>query len=449
MLNRQKSNNKDKDIRSRIKHENVNLGAGTEMGGQPAGQGLHSNVFNNNIPYRQNAPLPGHNPTPSVVSNHSYVSSGPMRMTYNVNPSQDFVHQSHPLGAGPSFVSLSPSDSISNFEGRPGGITTRMPEQLYEPSAGSTASFAQGLAEPSTPLRPIRSVRRPQQQLPQQQQQGPPALPSATRSGFQPALEPIQSGERSASPAGRNLLARKAAPASLSDPASEPVKPINRHARSARLMAQVVNQQDGRATPNSINSEDDSALGHAESVEDGAQYATKTSRSYDSQQAPNSYDSQMTVSPPLGSLSRSEEPAALSSVLNALTQAGRKKGQARILRGTTAEEESKRRKSERKVEQARKKEARPLENYIDRQDERPFREICAVLRKVQEEWGFVVEDDFSSVALALSLLDDSSLGANRQDFVEVKELIERSLQGTVDGESILPMRGEQVADIAA
>jgi exocyst complex component 4 len=199
-------------------------------------------------------------------------------------------------------------------------------------------------------------------------------------------------------------------------------------------MAQVVHQQDGRDTPNSIQSEDDSGLGHAEEAERGPgedQYATRMAKS--------SYDSQMTVSPPLGSLSRSEEPAALGSVLNALTQAGRKKGQARMLRGTTADEESKRRKSERKVEMARKKEARPLEHYIDRQDERPFREICAVLRKVQEEWGFVVEDDFNSVALALSLLDDSSLGANKREFLEIKEVIEKALQGTVDGENPLDL----------
>jgi hypothetical protein len=113
MLNRQKSS-KDKDIRSRIKHENVNLGAGTEMGGQPAGQGLHSNTFANHMTFRQNA-ASNHYTSPSVVSNQSYNGApGPLRAMQNINQGQDFYHQSHPLGAGPSFVSLSPSDSIRN-----------------------------------------------------------------------------------------------------------------------------------------------------------------------------------------------------------------------------------------------------------------------------------------------------------------------------------------------
>lgn len=404
MLNRQKT---AKDIRSRIKHENANLGAGTEMGGQPAGQGLHSNAFTNHTPFRQYASS-GHHPTASTVSTHSLGAPVPMRIAHNANnASQDFYHQAHPLGAGPSFVSLSPSDSISNFEGRPGGTMTGAAGQLFEPSAGSTASFAQGLNDPNTPLRPARSVRRPQQ-----------APPPAGRSVYQPSMR-SPTEERDSSPLGRDLLSRKAGPSNevISEGGT---RPVNRHARSARLMAQVINEQDGRATPNSIQSEDDSAFDHHEEGEGKAEPPGK------------SYDSQMTISPPLGSLTRSEEPAALGSVLSALTQAGRKKGQARMLRGTTAEEESKRRKSERKVEMARKKESRPLEFYIDRNDEKAFREICAVLRKVQEEWGFVVEDDFNSVALALSLLDDSSLGSSKREFVEVKELIESALQGTVD-----------------
>lgn len=44
----------------------------------------------------------------------------------------------------------------------------------------------------------------------------------------------------------------------------------------------------------------------------------------------------------------------------------------------------------------------------------------------------VADDDFNSVSLALSLLDDSSLGNSRQTFEDMKNDIEQSLQGTVD-----------------
>lgn len=400
-MNRQKST---KDIRSRIKHENVNLGGGTEMGGVPNNQGLHSNTFA--PPFRQQQGV-GHHVSASTASNHSVgapMAIGPFRS--GSGDTGLVHHQPHPLGAGPSFVSLSPSDSISNFEGRPGGAFAGMAGQLFEPSAGSTASFAQAQPEAATPLRPARSGRRPQQL--QHSEYPADVLPS----GSSPAS------------AGRNLLNSESRPRGLSDASEMHIDgngPVDRHARSAKLMAQVANPHDGRATPNSIDMEDEMA-GDQGGYE--AQYASA-----------RAHDAQSTTSPPLGSLSRGEEPAALGSVLTALTKAGRKKGQARMLRGTTAEEESRRRKSERKVETARAKESRPLEHYIDRKDEVPFREIFAVLRKVQEEWGFVVEDDFNSVALALSLLDDSSLGASKHDFEEVKNLIERALQGTVDGAS--------------
>ncbi|UZJ53559.1 hypothetical protein CBS101457_002879 [Exobasidium rhododendri] len=442
MLNRAKST---KDIRSRIKHENVNLGAGAEMGGVPNNRGLHDNAFVVQSSGKQAPVTTGaHRATPSVISNHStnnpllQMGGIPRSSSGDVLHNQQFFqqqqqqqqqqnqqqhsyyqggdprHQPHPLGAGPSFVSLSPSDSVSNFEGRPGGMMTSMAGQLFEPSAGSTASFAQALNDPSQPLRPARSGRRPQQQSYSQE-----------RDAY-PQQEGSQSSDPSMSSAGRNLLntssRRQGQSASTKDYTVEKAGPVDRHGRSARLMAQVVKQDDGRATPNSLQSEDESGLGHTREEMHEPQYAS----------AAKSYDSQITISPPLGSLSRQEEPAALSSVLNALTQAGRKKGQARIMRGTTAEEESKRRKSERKVEMARSKDSKPLEHYIDRQDERSFREICAVLRKVQEEWGFVVEDDFNSVALALSLLDGSSIGASKMEFEEIKELIERALQGTVD-----------------
>jgi hypothetical protein len=47
---------------------------------------------------------------------------------------------------------------------------------------------------------------------------------------------------------------------------------------------------------------------------------------------------------------------------------------------------------------------------------------------------------FNAVSLALSLLDESSLGSNRREFEEMKHHIESSLQGTVDGTSSSAIR---------
>ena len=135
---------------------------------------------------------------------------------------------------------------------------------------------------------------------------------------------------------------------------------------------------------------------------------------------------------PLGSLTESNQPAALDSVLSALTTAGRKRQAARIMRGTSAEEESHRRRNEKKISETSQQLRKPLSSYVDRSDPRAFQSINAVLRKVEAEWPFVANDHFNSVALALSMLDDSSLGASRFEFDQVKQLIETALQGTVD-----------------
>lgn len=135
---------------------------------------------------------------------------------------------------------------------------------------------------------------------------------------------------------------------------------------------------------------------------------------------------------PLGSLTEDNQPAALDSVLSALTSAGRKRQAARIMRGTTAEEESRRRRNEKEISQTSRQQRKPLSSYVDASDPRAFQSINAVLRKVQVEWPFVANDQFNSVALALSMLDESSLGASRFEFDQVKQMIETALQGTVD-----------------
>ncbi|PWN44869.1 hypothetical protein IE81DRAFT_320842 [Ceraceosorus guamensis] len=442
-----KKSTRGPDLRSRIQHSNTALGGGTETGAMPNMPRLAAGTMGAQMMPAGSGGLglPGANggrmaynaqgTQPTSASSQGLPQSGSSQ-GYLKTMTASSSASGQNLGAGPSFVSLTPSDSISNYEGRAGhGAAAMLASSsygpladVYEPSGGSTASFAQGQyghsnqyhahaapgggvetslippvahQEPSShPARPARSVRRPQGQ----QQNGATAAPSA-RPGVEPAA--------SSTGPGRNLLDRTRTSAARPQAGGA----SDRHATSARLMAQV-NGQNGRETPSSVGDEDEEDPyggmddGHA--------------------RGPSSPPLSADVSPTVGQLSGRSEPAALGSVLSALSAAGRKQGAQRILRGTTAEEESKRRRAERKVEEARSRESKPIEHYIDRRDERALRGINGVLRKVKAEWGFVAEDDFSPVALALSLLDDSSLGASRHDFEMIKDGIEQSLQGTVD-----------------
>lgn len=322
-----------KDLRSRITHENTSLGGGTDGSISSA---AYSRGGANPMGGYGNAPG-----VPSLLSGMPRSTSGNdmggLLQPGFAGEARGAAGGGAPnLGAGPSFVSLSPSDSVSNYEGRMGGQPAF--GAMYDgPSGGSTASFAQtqsNLPAPASPdaaqpMRPARSVRRPQGASP-----GRPA----TRE----RAAPIPGAAAPA--AGRNLLAATRAGGGN-----------DRHATSARLMAQV-NENGGRATPASEGEEEDIYGG------------------MDAEPTPASPPGSST-SPMLGSLSRQAEPAALGSVLSALSAAARKQGAQRILKGTTAEEESKRRKTERKVEEARRRESKPLESYVDRRDERAFRGI--------------------------------------------------------------------------
>ena len=401
-----------KDIRSRIKHENTNLGSGTEAG----------------------APRPFNMPdnfNPAIVP--------PSRL------------QQPNVGAGPSFVSLAPSDSVSNFEGRAGH--GHQPEMMssypsHRPSSPtnlSTASFALATdaspnipPAPGSPLRPARSVRRPQQA---------PAVDRLERSktSIRPSLKipPIPAGaplDSSSVPSpispsragpGRDLLAASRSQQQLQQQQQQHSSPpSNRHTRSAQLMAQVA--QSGRDTPISSADEEDDIYGGISPVDEPQSRRSQRVSFLGQQNQPAQHQKQAQPTVGLGSLTQSDEPAALSSVLSALSAAGRKHQAARIMRGTTAEEETRRRKTERKISEVQTNRRRPVEEYVKSSDERAFREINAVLRKVRAEWPFVADDDFNSVALALSMLDQSSLGSSRYEFQEMKQLIERGLQGTVD-----------------
>ena len=254
-----------KDLRSKIKHENSNLGSGTA-----------TSTFGS---ARQQVPHVGesfgHHPGSSSIGGGV---SG-VAATLNASQAPSGYNSSAPgfggLGSGPSYVSLAPSDSISNYEGKQGhGYPSsvshptgsydntaaygqsqqhqRQQQAMYGRSASptnqSTASFAldpafstaggnaasmahhrapsrQDASEPTphSPLRPARSVRRPTQApelqkglsamsipstaqdrsrvAPQRPQLQIPPVASASRGGVASPSSPAKS------PPGRDLLA--------------------------------------------------------------------------------------------------------------------------------------------------------------------------------------------------------------------------------------------------
>ncbi|SPO25928.1 related to SEC8 - protein transport protein [Ustilago trichophora] len=499
-----------KDLRSKIKHENANLGSGTANSSFSSAR--------HQIPHVGEAF--GYHPGSASLGSGG-TGSGPgaslAPSAYN-HPGSGAGAGASGLGAGPSFVSLAPSDSISNYEGRQGhgysapvshqqggnqvGASYGQSQQHQQQQQGgvygrsssptnqSTASFAldPGYSMPASnaatamshsrtpsrldandptlhsPLRPARSVRRPTQapelqkglaamsitSTTQDRARGPPQRP-------QLQIPPIGSTSRPAagspsSPArsgpGRDLLAasRSQAASHARDPSAQSTgaaslsphatPPSDRHMRSAQLMAQVARSGTPSSQPDSEDHED--LYGGLSPVDapseghDAALYSNQPSSNRLSVpgQRPQR-DPRRRSGAPLGSLTESSQPAALDSVLSALTSAGRKRQAARIMRGTTAEEESRRRRNEKKISETSQV-RKPITSYIDRSDPRAFQSINAVLRKVEAEWPFVANDHFNSVALALSMLDESSLGASRFEFDQVKQLIETALQGTVD-----------------
>ncbi|CAG8500956.1 8518_t:CDS:10 [Ambispora leptoticha] len=57
-----------------------------------------------------------------------------------------------------------------------------------------------------------------------------------------------------------------------------------------------------------------------------------------------------------------------------------------------------------------------------------FREMEAAMQQINQQWEFMMSDDFNSVQLALSLLDDSSLGRGH-DITEFRRAMENYYQG--------------------
>ncbi|KAJ1033074.1 hypothetical protein NDA16_000353 [Ustilago loliicola] len=430
-----------KDIRSKIKHENTSLGAGTAASSFSSAR--------HQVPHVGEAF--GQHPGSVSIGGIAGASGG----------------------ADPSSSSLTPSDSNPNYDGRQahahqpqGGYNNvasyGQPQQQQQAhqTNNSNASFARdpnySMAAPhipptaplqhsrtpsrqevtadiapNSPLRPARSMRRPQQAPELQSQRGLSSMQTTStaqdRSRVAPQrpqlqIPPVGSASRGApspsSPArngpGRDLLAasrsghaRNPSAQSVGGPSSlqpQSTPPSDRHTRTAQLMAEVARS----GTPSSqADSEDhDDLYGALSSVDapseghDNGLYSNHpnpTDRLSVPGQRPQR-DPRRLSSAPLGSLTQPDEPAALDSVLSALTSAGRKRQAARIMRGTTAEEESRRRRNEKKISETSTQIREPITSYIDPNDPRAFQSINAVLRKVEAEWPFVANDEFNSCA---------------------------------------------------
>lgn len=76
--------------------------------------------------------------------------------------------------------------------------------------------------------------------------------------------------------------------------------------------------------------------------------------------------------------------------------------------------------------------SRSVRAYVDASDEERFRLLHAVLRKLTNEWGFLLDAEFNPVRLSLALLPTGSLHAHAGEFASLASLIESSLQGTLD-----------------
>ncbi|WFD20135.1 Xaa-Pro aminopeptidase [Malassezia caprae] len=76
--------------------------------------------------------------------------------------------------------------------------------------------------------------------------------------------------------------------------------------------------------------------------------------------------------------------------------------------------------------------SRSVHAYVDPNDEERFRVLHAVLRKLTNEWGFLLDAEFNPVRLSLALLPSGALHAHASEFASLASLIESSLQGTLD-----------------
>ena len=210
------------------------------------------------------------------------------------------------------------------------------------------------------PLRPARSVRRPQQAPALDISSSSPSrgdrVASSPTGGLAPAI-PLPRSSNIQQPSTHSRTT------SNLNPNASPSRPgPSGTSRSALMVHQTRNMPDSSST---YENELDMAI----SPIDGPSNQSGIppwSNQYSEPSRQRERESTTPTSPSqggLGSLTQPKEPAALNSVISALSAAGRKHQANRIMRGgvdVTAEEEKKRRKNERKIDDLRGKSSRPL-----------------------------------------------------------------------------------------
>ncbi|KAE8211658.1 hypothetical protein CF327_g4604 [Tilletia walkeri] len=366
-----------RDVRSRIRHQNAQLGEGTERH-QPSAQHQPSPSQQYFLQQQQQQQLQQQQQYQQQQQQQQQYADGNSYNTYDSygQPSQQSYSNAYqPHSASETQYGGQSSHSASGYGNVPStapSLTSRsgMDARSYNASNAGNGSGGDSASGGNGPLRPARSVRRPLQA---------------------PSIEP-----RAAFPP-RTTGADSVRSDAMGDPRGYP--------SSVPYRLQTVEDDDKE-------SDEHGRSGDYEVMED------------ESPAAP--------LSPQLGSLTKAKSPQVLDSALSALSAAARKQQANRVMRGTTAEEETHRRRNERKINEMREVQARPVDHYMSHRDEGAFRHINAVLRKTKAEWPLFGEDEFNHVAMALSLLDNSSLGSSYDIFNDMKNTLEHALQGTVD-----------------
>ncbi|KAG2154660.1 Sec8 exocyst complex component-specific domain-containing protein [Suillus clintonianus] len=121
---------------------------------------------------------------------------------------------------------------------------------------------------------------------------------------------------------------------------------------------------------------------------------------------------------------------AMASVMAAFREAGARKRAMTNGSDDIAYEQEKQR--EKEMEMKRQERIRERMPYRKATGKAKAGDIDAVLDQIKDEWEFVIDPDFNNVDLALSLLDDTSIGKDIESFRRTKVMLAQALKGSVD-----------------
>ncbi|EJU00084.1 hypothetical protein DACRYDRAFT_117671 [Dacryopinax primogenitus] len=120
-----------------------------------------------------------------------------------------------------------------------------------------------------------------------------------------------------------------------------------------------------------------------------------------------------------------ETPKALGAVIAAFQNAGETR--RKMTNGSAGSEVNGRSKRREGIDRSRTQDRERRTN-----GKGPTNELDAMLDKIKDKWGVLADEDFNPVEVALSLLDNSSVGRDIDSFRRTKLALERALKATVD-----------------